>query len=153
MEICAQVKTFCAVRSASANLQWATLSALPQSLLKQDISAMPLSFQGLLKWFIGVVSVLLLSGLSRSTAQGQTLLAGGGATFPHPIYARWIAEFQKLHPDFEIEHNAIGSGRGSEKLQQAFTISGRVTDRWMTLSSKIPCKARHGDAVPHGDRL
>ena len=59
----------------------------PQSLLKQDISTMPLSFLGLLKCFIGVVSILLLSGLSRSTAQGQTLLTGGEATFPHPIYA------------------------------------------------------------------
>ena len=48
---------------------------------------MPLSFLGLLKCFIGVVSILLLSGLSRSTAQGQTLLTGGEATFPHPIYA------------------------------------------------------------------
>jgi ABC-type phosphate transport system substrate-binding protein len=77
---------------------------------------MPLSFLGLLKWFIAVVSVLLLSGLARSTAQGQTLLTGGGATFPHPIYARWIAEFQKLHPDIEIEYNAIGSGAGIREI-------------------------------------
>jgi phosphate transport system substrate-binding protein len=77
---------------------------------------MPLSFPGLLKWFIAVVSVLLLSGLARATAQGQTLLMGGGATFPHPIYARWIAEFQKLHPDIEIEYNAIGSGAGIREI-------------------------------------
>jgi hypothetical protein len=40
---------------------------------------MPLSFLSFLKWFIAVVSVLLLSGLAISTAQGQTLLTGGGA--------------------------------------------------------------------------
>ena len=74
------------------------------------------SFPGPLKWFIAVVSVFLLSGLARSTAQGQTLLTGGGATFPHPIYARWIAEFQKLHPDVEIEYNAIGSGAGIREI-------------------------------------
>jgi phosphate transport system substrate-binding protein len=77
---------------------------------------MPLSYPGLLKWFIAVVSVLLLSGLARATAQGQTLLMGGGATFPHSIYARWIAEFQKLHPDIEIEYNAIGSGAGIREI-------------------------------------
>ena len=77
---------------------------------------MPLSFLGLLKWFIAVVSVFLLSGLARSTAQGQTLLTGGGATFPHPIYARWIAEYQKLHPDIEIEYQAIGSGAGIREI-------------------------------------
>ena len=72
------------------------------------------SFSDHLKWL--VVSVFLLSGLARSTAQGQTLLTGGGATFPHPIYARWIAEFQKLHPDIEIEYNAIGSGAGIREI-------------------------------------
>src|SRR4029077_6589827 len=32
------------------------------------------------------------------------------------IYARWIAEFQKLHPDIEIEYNAIGSGAGIREI-------------------------------------
>jgi ABC-type phosphate transport system substrate-binding protein len=33
-------------------------------------------------------------------------LRGGGATFPHPMYARWFAEFHKLHPDIDIEYEA-----------------------------------------------
>jgi ABC-type phosphate transport system substrate-binding protein len=57
-----------------------------------NAALMPMPF----KWFIAVVSALLLTGLARSTAQGQTLLMGGGATFPHPIYARWIAEYQNI---------------------------------------------------------
>jgi len=77
---------------------------------------MPLSFPSRSKWFIAVVSALLLIGLARSTAQGQSLLMGGGATFPHPIYARWIAEYQKLHPDIEIEYQAIGSGAGIREI-------------------------------------
>jgi ABC-type phosphate transport system substrate-binding protein len=77
---------------------------------------MPLSFPGLSKSFIAGLSALLLIGLARSTAQGQTLLIGGGATFPHPIYARWIAEYQKLHPDIEIEYQAIGSGAGIREI-------------------------------------
>jgi phosphate transport system substrate-binding protein len=41
---------------------------------------------------------------------------GGGATFPYPICARWIAEYQKLHPDIEIEYEAIGSGAGIREI-------------------------------------
>jgi ABC-type phosphate transport system substrate-binding protein len=41
--------------------------------------------------------------LRKLSGRSTDRLPGGGATFPHPIYARWIAEFQKLHPDIEIK--------------------------------------------------
>ena len=109
---------------------------------------MPLSFPGLLKWFIGVVSVLLLSGLARATAQGQTLLMGGGATFPHSIYARWIAEFQKLHPDIEIEYNAIGSGAGIREITAGVFDFG-ASDGPMDDAQLKEYRAKRGMAILH----
>ena len=75
-----------------------------------------LTFPGLLKWFVALVSALLLTGVAQYAAQGQTLLTGGGATFPYPMYAKWFAEYQKLHPDIEIEYNPIGSGGGIREI-------------------------------------
>ena len=68
------------------------------------------------RWFVALVSAILLTGVGQCVAQGQTLLRGGGATFPYPIYAKWFAEYQKLHPDTEIEYNPIGSGGGIREI-------------------------------------
>ncbi len=32
------------------------------------------------------------------------------------MYAKWFAECQRLHPDIEIEYNAIGSGAGIREI-------------------------------------
>jgi phosphate transport system substrate-binding protein len=42
----------------------------------------------------------------------QTLLSGAGATFPYPIYSKWIGEYQEVHPDVQIRYQPIGSGAG-----------------------------------------
>ena len=109
---------------------------------------MPLSSPGLSKWFIAVVSALLLTGLARSTAQGQTLLMGGGATFPHPIYARWIAEYQKLHPDIEIEYQAIGSGAGIREITAGVFDFG-ASDAPMDDAELKEYRAKRGMAILH----
>lgn len=45
-----------------------------------------------------------------------TLLHGAGATFPYPVYAKWITNYRRMHPNFEISYDAIGSDAGVRKL-------------------------------------
>ena len=61
------------------------------------------------------IFAVILASLA-SEAQPLTTLRGGGATFPHPMYATWFAEFHKLHPDIEIEYEPIGSGAGIREI-------------------------------------
>jgi len=39
-------------------------------------------------------------------------VTGAGATFPAPLYARWIALFERAHPEISVAYQAIGSGGG-----------------------------------------
>jgi phosphate transport system substrate-binding protein len=50
--------------------------------------------------------------LSCSLASAQTRLQGAGATFPAPLYQKWVAQYQKLNPGIRIDYQAIGSGGG-----------------------------------------
>src|SRR5262252_1658406 len=61
--------------------------------------------------------VLLLASLALALPLlGQTKLNGAGATFPNPIYQKWFSEYNKLHPDVEINYQSIGSGGGIRQL-------------------------------------
>jgi phosphate transport system substrate-binding protein len=44
-------------------------------------------------------------------------LTGAGATFPYPLYSRWFAEYNKLHPDVRINYQPIGSGGGIQQVK------------------------------------
>ena len=107
-----------------------------------------LTFPGLSKWFVAIVSVLLLAGLAQAKAQGQTLLTGGGATFPYPMYAKWIAEYQKLHPNIEIEYNAIGSGAGIREITGGVYDFG-ASDGPMDDAELKEYRAKRGMAILH----
>src|SRR5947208_619039 len=37
-------------------------------------------------------------------------LQGAGATFPYPLYSKWIAEYQKVDAQARINYQSIGSG-------------------------------------------
>jgi phosphate transport system substrate-binding protein len=47
---------------------------------------------------------------------GQTQLNGAGATFPYPMYSKWFSEYNKLHPDVQINYQSIGSGGGIRQV-------------------------------------
>jgi phosphate transport system substrate-binding protein len=75
------------------------------------------------------ISALLL--LTSVVASAQTKLNGAGATFPYPIYSKWFAEYNKLHPDVQINYQSIGSGGGIRQVS-AGTVDFGASDGPMT---------------------
>jgi phosphate transport system substrate-binding protein len=64
------------------------------------------------------LSLLAFSVMAHSVT-AQTKLNGAGATFPAPLYQRWIAEFSKANPNIQINYQAVGSGTGITNFTQA----------------------------------
>jgi phosphate transport system substrate-binding protein len=75
------------------------------------------------------ISALLL--MTSVFASAQTKLNGAGATFPYPIYSKWFAEYNKLHPDVQINYQSIGSGGGIRQVS-AGTVDFGASDGPMT---------------------
>lgn len=61
--------------------------------------------------------LLMLIGATTVTAE-ELRLQGAGATFPAPLYKRWVFEYQKLHPDVLIDYQSIGSGGGLKMMRE-----------------------------------
>lgn len=57
-------------------------------------------------------SLVAFSMLGATFALAETRLNGGGATFPNPLYQKWVTEYQKLHADVKIDYASQGSGFG-----------------------------------------
>lgn len=51
-----------------------------------------------------------------STIGGNINLQGVGATFPKPIYEKWVSEYQKINPTIRINYTASGSGAGQKAI-------------------------------------
>jgi phosphate transport system substrate-binding protein len=62
---------------------------------------------------------------------GAVQINGAGATFPYPIYSKWFAEYQKLHPDVAINYQSIGSGGGVQQVTKQTVFFG-ASDMPMT---------------------
>ena len=64
-------------------------------------------------------------------AQGTIRLNGAGATFPNPIYSKWVLEYHTAHPTVEINYQAIGSGGGIRQFTD-HTVDFGASDGPMT---------------------
>src|ERR1039457_5825467 len=74
--------------------------------------------------------VLLLAGLALP-AMAQTTLNGAGATFPYPMYSKWFSDYNKLHPNVQINYQSIGSGGGIRQVLNG-TVDFGASDGPMT---------------------
>jgi len=63
-------------------------------------------------------ATLFLVMAAFSSTEKQIFLQGIGASFPSPLYQRWIAVFRKIRPDIEVNYQAIGSGAGIKGLKR-----------------------------------
>ena len=64
-------------------------------------------------------------------AESAITLQGTGATFPAPLYQRWFTEYNKAHPEVQINYQALGSGAGIKQFQQGLVDFG-ASDAAMT---------------------
>jgi phosphate transport system substrate-binding protein len=51
-------------------------------------------------------------------AGGAVSLRGAGASFPNPLYQKWVSEYGKVHPDIRIDYQSIGSGGGVKQIKE-----------------------------------
>src|SRR5436190_13077140 len=59
-----------------------------------------------------------------AAAQQKIQINGAGATFPFPIYSKWLSEYNKLHPEVEINYQSVGSGAGIRQLTNQTVFFG-----------------------------
>ncbi|MHC1729120.1 MAG: phosphate ABC transporter substrate-binding protein PstS [Syntrophobacteraceae bacterium] len=65
------------------------------------------------------VAIGLAVSCSRQATETQpsvTRITGAGATFPYPLYKKWIQDYQNAHKNIDISYEAVGSGEGVRKF-------------------------------------
>src|SRR5262245_32347110 len=67
------------------------------------------------KTLLAAVALVAASGVARADS---LLINGAGATFPFPLYSKWFAEYNKLHPDLKFNYQSIGSGGGIKQVTE-----------------------------------
>jgi phosphate transport system substrate-binding protein len=83
----------------------------------------------------------LLAAALMSTAAVAQQINGAGATFPYPIYSKWFAEYNRMHPNVQINYQSIGSGGGIRQLTNQTVFFG-ASDGPMTNDQIFAAGAR-----------
>src|SRR5271163_3710444 len=96
----------------------------------RNLSLVLVLITGLMLWKVGIRSGQNAAGLAFADDANITL-QGTGATFPAPLYERWFREYNQMHPDVEINYQALGSGAGIKQFQQGLVDFG-ASDAAMT---------------------
>ncbi|HEY6121438.1 MAG TPA: phosphate ABC transporter substrate-binding protein PstS [Pyrinomonadaceae bacterium] len=81
--------------------------------------------------FVLILGLLAFVGCTPkdggTSSSGALHLQGAGATFPNPLYQKWMSEYGKLHPNVKIDYQPIGSGGGIKQIQ-AQTVDFGASD-------------------------
>jgi phosphate transport system substrate-binding protein len=77
------------------------------------------------------LTVACKGGGGAGGGDGKVSLQGAGATFPNPLYQKWLSEYGKANPNVRIDYQAIGSGGGIKQIQ-AQTVDFGASDAPMT---------------------
>jgi len=78
----------------------------------------------MLRTTLGFVTAAMLVAAGAVVGAQTVQINGAGATFPYPIYSKWFAEYNKLHPDIQINYQSIGSGGGIRQITNQTVFFG-----------------------------
>ena len=81
---------------------------------------------------------------AKPAAEQSVALNGAGATFPYPLYSKWMSEYNHQNPNIKINYQSIGSGGGIRQIM-AGTVDFGASDAPMTEeeAKKAPRKLSH----------
>src|SRR5215212_8527331 len=102
------------------------------------------SFQ-LVVWFSAVICLFASIACNNNGGSGfgSVTLQGAGATFPAPLYQKWLSEYGNLHSNVKIDYQSIGSGGGIKQLKEQ-TVDFGASDAPM---SDADLKSAPGEVV------
>lgn len=63
-----------------------------------------------------LVGASLIAPVTAYAVAGEVWLQGAGATFPAPLYKRWIDVFHQQNPSISLTYDAVGSGEGISRF-------------------------------------
>ena len=89
-------------------------------------------------WLAGVACALAATAAMHAQ---NVQINGAGATFPYPIYSKWFSEYNKLHPNVQINYQSLGSGAGIRQLTSRTVFFG-ATDGPMTNEQLLAAPGR-----------
>jgi phosphate transport system substrate-binding protein len=83
---------------------------------------------------VALAAVAAVTAASSLPAQANIRITGAGATFPYPIYSKWVLEYTAVRPNIQINYASIGSGGGIRQFSD-HTVDFGATDGPMTDSA------------------
>jgi phosphate transport system substrate-binding protein len=94
--------------------------------------------------WLSLALVLAWVPACRKQSSETVELNGAGATFPYPLYSKWVAEYQRQDPRVHINYQSIGSGAGIRQITDR-TVDFGGSDAPMTDEqlAKAPGKLVH----------
>jgi phosphate transport system substrate-binding protein len=83
---------------------------------------------------LALATCAAVTAASSLSAQANIRITGAGATFPYPIYSKWVLEYTSVHPNIQINYASIGSGGGIRQFSE-HTVDFGATDGPMSDSA------------------
>lgn len=90
------------------------------------------------------IGLALAATMAGSVAMANVRLTGAGATFPAPLYKKWVVEFEKADPAVKIDYNSIGSGGGIKAITDKTVAFG---------ASDAPLSKKEIEALGGADKI
>src|SRR6267378_5787651 len=89
----------------------------------------------------GLAILACAATVVAGVAAQKMQINGAGATFPSPIYSKWFDEYNKLHPNVQINYQSVGSGAGIRQVSNQTVFFG-ATDGPMTNDQLLAAPAK-----------